>query len=245
MHSIRNDMVKELHTNKLIVIPEQSNLVKVNDSDIESITLESNIKTGEATDQVDMLTDSTGDSEPDSPLRKPIHLPDSDPNCDVLAWENLCESLQTVFPPNEKYTYVIELFQPVPQECFDGAPPFNFSCQIRINISDQVEALEWLDRMQAHSLTTYRVTRTFKAGCSRVLYKTERHCQHFRKKLTPKQIAASAMTKCKKAKRPLTGELRNKKTQCSSKFTLTVQIPTKKQRMAQKFKPYHCAKSGI
>ena len=68
MHSIRNDMVKELHTNKLIAIPAQSNLVKVNDSDIESITLESNIKTGEATDQVGMLTDSTGDSEPDSPL---------------------------------------------------------------------------------------------------------------------------------------------------------------------------------
>jgi len=221
-------VVKELNSNKL-VIPEQN----ITDPDSCNVNV----------DEVAVeLVDSSCDSEPDIPVLKYSYLPDNHLNCDVtevLAWENLCEALQTVFPPDEKYTYVIELFQGTPRECFDGAPPFSFSCKIRINLTDQAEALEWLDKMQEHSLTTYRITRTFKAGGSRVLYKTERHCQHFRKILTPKQKAASAMTKSKKAKKPLTGESRNKKTQCSSRLTLTIQIPTKKQRiMASKSKPY-------
>ena len=208
-------MAKELRSNKLMLNLAQcsthNNLVEVNDSDIEvieNIGLENcNVSCKVADDHLAVLTDSNVDSEPDIPLQKCYDLPDSSLNCGVLPWENLCESLQTVFPPHQRYTYVVESFQRSPQECFDGAPSISFSCRVRINLTNETEALEWLAKMQDHSLTTYRVTRTFKAGCSRVLYKTERHCQHFRKKLTPKQTAASAMTKSKKAKRPLTGEL--------------------------------------
>ena len=221
-------MAEELYGNELVVLHEQC-ITNTTCSELESY----NVNADEVAAQLSERTDSTSDSEPDIPVLKyNRQLPVGHLNCDVMPWDNLCESLQTVFPPDENYTYVIESFQSTPQECFDGAPPFSFSCQVRINVTNQDEALEWLGKMQEHSLTTYRITRTFKAGCSRVLYKTERHCQHFRKTLTPKQNAASAMAKSKNSKKPLSGELRNKKTQCSSKLTLTIQIPTKKQKIA-------------
>ena len=123
--------------------------------------------------------------------------------------------------------HVIESYQSKELETFPGAPGFAFETQVRINLKNEGEATEWLDKMQQHSHVTYRVTRTNKSGQCRVLCKLERHCQHFRKSLTEKQIAKAALAKSKKAKKPLTGMIRDKKTQCPSKLVLTVQIPTK------------------
>ncbi len=109
---------------------------------------------------------------------------------------------------------------------------------MRINLRNEEEATEWLQNMQQHSLTTYRVTRTSKPGLRRVLYKSERHCQHFRKKLSEKQTVKSALAQSKKARRPLTAMVRDKKTQCPSNLILTVQVPTKKQRLAAESKPH-------
>ena len=92
--------------------------------------------------------------------------------------------------------------------------------------------------MQQHSHVTYRVTRTNKPGLKCVLCKLECHCQHFWKAPTKKQVAKGAVTKAKKARKPLTGMLWNKKTECSSHLTLTVQLPTKKQTLAAEVKSY-------
>ncbi len=121
-----------------------------------------------------------------------------------LQWEALHSNLQAVFPPDDKYTYIIEDYQSKQCETFPGAPGFAFDSQVRINLRNEKEATEWLQNMQQHSLTTYRVTRTSKPGLRRVLYKSERHCQHFRKKLSEKQTVKSALAQSKKARRPLT-----------------------------------------
>ena len=113
---------------------------------------------------------------------------------------------------------------------------------MRINLKTESEAKEWLDKMQQHSHVTYRVTRTNKPGLKRVLCKLERHCQHFRKTL---KLAKGAVAKANKARKPLTGMLRNKKTQCSSHLTLTVQLPTKKQTQAAEVKPYLLTHTGL
>ena len=84
-----------------------------------------------------------------------------------------------------------------------------------INLKNESKAKEWLHKMQQHSHATYRVTGTNKPGLKRVLCKLERHCQHFRKILTEKQVAKGAVAKAKKARKPLTGMLRNKKTHIS------------------------------
>ena len=42
-----------------------------------------------------------------------------------------------------------------------------------------------LKQVNAH----YRVTRTYKSMMKRVCFKVEMHCQHFRKKLTGKQLS--------------------------------------------------------
>ena len=64
------------------------------------------------------------------------------------------------------------------------------------------------------------------------------HCQHFKKALTTKQKDKAALAKSKKARKPFTMQVRNKKTQCPSRLTLTGQIPTKKQLLATDIKPY-------
>lgn len=65
-----------------------------------------------------------------------------------------------------------------------------------------------------------------------VAYKIEMHYQHFRKGLNKKEKERSALSQSKKAKKLFTLHVRNKKTQCPSRVTLTGQVPTKKQLVA-------------
>lgn len=180
-------------------------------------------------------------NENDSPLSPPSNPVSSY----ALTWDELNSDLQLALPPDEKYTYVVEAYHQNKKLEFQGAPALAFEAQVRINVKNESEAGEWLDKMQKHSQVTYRVTRTYKPGLKRVLCKLERHCQHFRKPLTRKQIAKGAVAKAKKARTPLTGMLRNKKTECSSHLTLTVQIPTKKQTRAAEVKPYLLTHTGL
>ena len=61
-------------------------------------------------------------------------------------------------------------------------------------------------------------------------------CKHFRKALSPKQVEAHQVAR--KSRHPLTAGLRDKKTNCPSKITLTVNIPTKKQTRLADSHPY-------
>lgn len=163
----------------------------------------------------------------------------------VKSWESLNPDLQAVFPPDEKFSYIVEKYESKPCETFPGAPPFAFECQVRINVGNEEEATEWLAQMEQHSSVTYRVTRTTKLQYQRVAYKTERHCQHFRKQLTTKQVMTASQARSKKASKPLVGKQRDKKTHCSSHLVLTVQIPTKKQQRQAESKPFVLTHTGV
>ena len=93
----------------------------------------------------------------------------------VQECESLNPDLQAVFPPDEKFSYVVEKFESKPCERFPGAPPFAFDCQVRINVRNEEEATEWLAKMQQHSSITYRITRTTKL----------QHCRSSIKNRTP------------------------------------------------------------
>ena len=74
----------------------------------------------------------------------------------------------------------------------------------------------------------------------------QKHCQHFDKKVSPKQKEKSALSRAKKrAKSPLVSQLRNKKTNCPSSFTLAIQIPTKKQKRKAETQPYLLSHCGV
>ena len=154
----------------------------------------------------------------------------------VCSWNSLQSSLQSVFPNDENYTYVIESYKELQQENFIGAPDYAFEVQVRINISSEEGAKQWLSKFFSHSYCTYRHTRgvTNKVKCKRVLYKAFMHCQHQQKTLTPKQ--AERPKKCS-AKRPLLQSVRKKKTSCPSALKITVTIPTKKDKRRAILKP--------
>lgn len=135
-------------------------------------------------------------------------------------WKDLPPPLKTVLPSDMKYTYVVEQYTA-------GATEHNFSANIRINITQEEEAKQWLQDMFDYSKTTYRVTRTYKVLQKRVLYRVDMHCQHKQKALSIRQKGQKALSK--KKTNPLMGDLRNKKTKCQSKLTLKIVEPTKKE----------------
>ena len=55
----------------------------------------------------------------------------------------------------------------------------------------------------------------------------------------------SALARVRKAKAPLLSQIRNKKTDCPSHFTLVLQIPTQKQHRAAGSEPYLLTHCGV
>ena len=103
-----------------------------------------------------------------------------------------------------------------------------------------------MKKMSNHSTCTYRTTKTVKTSSKRVKCKYAKHCQHFAKKLSQKQKEKSALSRAKKkTKAPLVSQLRNKKTNCPSSFTLVVQIPTKAQKKEAESQPYLLSHCGV
>ena len=78
-----------------------------------------------------------------------------------------------------------------------------------IYIFSEQEVMKWLRMFQDKSFCTYRVTRGTKTTGSVFIYKTVRHCQHFRKYVSRQGIKN-------------TKSIRQKKTQCPSTHTIKV-----------------------
>ena len=66
------------------------------------------------------------------------------------------------------------------------------------------------------------------------------HCQHAKKKLTPKQAAQANLAKGKNAKTSLMHDVRQKKTGCLSSLKLTVTRPTKKNQHGSSQQNLNC-----
>ena len=117
----------------------------------------------------------------------------------LIITHDLPPLLSDVLPPS--YTYIFHNLSLSSNETF-------VSC-VTINILDECGVKTWLDEFHNHNNTTYRVTRGSRFQGKRVLYKTERHCQHKRKESNGK---SKSEKKCLK--------LRNKKTNCPSTLIL-------------------------
>ena len=151
-------------------------------------------------------------------------------------WNELPFELQCILP--KEYSYLIEEYTKLPNSTCH-TPKFHI--QFRMNLQKEGSVSQWLKDFQCHSKCTYRVTRTYKLQMKRVKYKVDMHCQHFKKKLTSKQLAQSSSSKRKSVS--LVSDIRNKKTKCASKLLITVQIPPKsllmKRPQASNLQEYH------
>ena len=132
-------------------------------------------------------------------------------------------SLKPILPQSTEYSYIIEEF--TESEPLNDTP--NFEATVRINISDKQQADKWLQDFMTRSKCTYRVTKSTNPAMKRVLAKYVMHCQHFRKALTPKQVQAKFRAATNRKKNPLVSGIRNKKTNCPSRLTLTINVPPK------------------
>ena len=84
--------------------------------------------------------------------------------------------------------------------------------------------------MMESSYCTYRVSRGgHKSAGNCILCKHEMHCQHFRK---PIQLQRAAVANAKKGKKSACIQVRERKTKCPSHLTISLQVPTKKQKLS-------------
>ena len=92
----------------------------------------------------------------------------------------------------------------------------SFSAVVHIsNIRTEEQAIQWIEDLENHTSTSYRISRGNQCKGKRIVYKTDRHCQHMRKKLSEKQ------NQCGKKRITLS---RDKKTDCPSRFTPKVHV---------------------
>ena len=95
----------------------------------------------------------------------PISQSSSDSELDISqlpkSWCQLRPELQSVLPPNDSYTYIIEMFQNLDPHTFSGAHSTNFTTEFRVNLEDEEQAREWVNLMSKQCKCTYRVTRTY------------------------------------------------------------------------------------
>ena len=122
---------------------------------------------------------------------------------------NFPPDLQSLLPSN--YSYHLELYEDMPKGDFLGAPAECFRAKFYIKLETEEAASNWIADFQQTTQTTYRILKGSKTTGSLILFKTLRHCQHYRKYFPPGQV-------------PKKGEmsLRQKKTDCPSRLTLRV-----------------------
>ena len=121
----------------------------------------------------------------------------------------LPKDLQSIIP--SQYSYFLESFELLPKRNFLGAPLQCFKATFYVNVDSEAKARQWLAEFEQVSQSTYRILGGSKTTGSIIIYKTVRHCQHYRKYFP-------------KDKTPKRGEdsLRQKKTDCPSRLTICV-----------------------
>ena len=73
------------------------------------------------------------------------------------TWNNLHPDLQSVLPPNDKFTYLVESYKKLPKLTFCGAPEANFEAHLRVNLDDENQAKEWIEALSKQSKCTYNI----------------------------------------------------------------------------------------
>ena len=127
----------------------------------------------------------------------------------LLSQHQLPTLLMDVFPTS--YKYIFKSFEAKASSNIN-APSFSAVVHIS-NVRTEEQAIQWIKDLESHTSTTYRISRGNQCKGKRIVYKTDRHCQHTRKKLSEKQ------KQCVKKRMTIS---RDKKTDCPTRFTLKV-----------------------
>ena len=108
-----------------------------------------------------------------------------------LSHDELPSTIATVLPKG--YSYIFKAYEPLTSENHN-AP---FLGTFFTNVKSEPEAVMWIQQFEAHTETTYRITRGVKVKGERILYKTIRHCQHKHKnsKVQPSKRHTTNITK--------------------------------------------------
>ena len=164
--------------------------------------------------QLPISTDVNGQA---TPLHTKIHEKLNPPKLNkLLSQHQLPTLLMDVFPTSYKY-----MFKSFEVKASSNVPSF---CAVVLisSVRTEEQAIQWIKDLESHTSTTYRITRGNQCKGKRIIYKTDRHCQHMRKKPSMKQ------KQCGKKRLTLA---RDKKTDCPTHFTLklhanqAVQLP--------------------
>ena len=121
----------------------------------------------------DFITAPSPSPPPYSPIPKHDIVIDLDLNTKYTN-EQLPPPIAAVLPSG--YSYMFKTFQYI-----DNSTDLAFSATIFINITSEEGATKWIQDLEDYTATTYRLTRGNRKGY-RVLYKSDRHCQHKRQK---------------------------------------------------------------
>ena len=135
------------------------------------------------------------------------------------SFQQLPDDLQSVLPSD--YSYHLHEFEELPKGDFLGAPSACFKTRFYIKVDTESAARQWLQKFEEKSRTTYCILKGCKPAGSIIVFKTVKHCQHFRKYF-PKGKVAKRGDK----------SLRQKKTECPSRLTL--RIYSKRPTVVQK-----------
>lgn len=125
------------------------------------------------------------------------------------SFQEVPGDLQSILPSD--YIYHVETFEELPKSTFLGAPSAFFKTKFYIKLDTEAAARQWLQKFEDKSHTTYRILKGSKPAGSIIVFKTVKHCQHFRKYFPKGRV-------------PKRGEktLRQKKTECPSRLTLCI-----------------------
>ena len=154
------------------------------------------------------LTDKSGEA---SSKRAKLSIPPQTLPAVHIAksFQELPDELQSVLPSD--YSYHLQTFEELQNSSFLGAPAACFKAKFYIKLDNEAAARQWLQKFEDKSHTTYRILKGSKPAGSIIVFKTVKHCQHFRKYF-PKG----------KVPKRRENSLRQKKTECPSRLTLRI-----------------------
>ena len=117
--------------------------------------------------------------------------------------------LQSLIPTD--YSYHLSAYESLPKGDFLGAPTQFFKAKFYIKLYSEKAACNWITDFEQKTQTTYRILKGCKTTGSLVLFKTIRHCQHYRKYFPLGRLPKKEET-----------SLRQKKTDCPSRLIVRV-----------------------
>ena len=123
----------------------------------------------------------------------------------------------------QQYNYFVDSYCQHESESFLGAETSNFTLEAWTSANCETAAVQWIKHFEEVSKITNRITTGFRSKGLRFVFKTVRHCHHYRKQKPMSQM--STESKCKLKKTTIHCSTRDKKSMCPSTLIVRVYPP--------------------